>query len=348
MARRTSQKYRNAVIPVDSLGGQLTILMAGESSPSAAPLPAAEESMGGQAARPDGNRRAEMSAVGHSSPDDLLARAELPSFPMLGVRVHAVQTPDAVERLCAWIDAPQAITRYVAVAAMHTLAECRKNDDFRTVLNMADLVVPDGMPLVWVGRLKGFPLRHRVCGSELMDGFCRATGSTYRHFFFGGNAGVAETLASMLHQRYGIVVAGTYTPPFRALTETEERDFATAVDKASPDVLWVGLSSPNQERWLYEHRDKLSVPVMLGVGAAFDLNSGKLRRAPEWMRENGLEWLFRLLSEPRRLWKRYLVTIPEAAWFVCLELLFPQSRTALPQPGSNSKSKRFPEALSGS
>jgi N-acetylglucosaminyldiphosphoundecaprenol N-acetyl-beta-D-mannosaminyltransferase len=236
---------------------------------------------------------------------------------------------EVVQRLRSWTDDPQSISRYVAVAAMHTVAESRHNDYFRLVLNTADLAVPDGMPLVWLGRLQGFPLRHRVCGSELMDSFCRVSGSSYRHFFFGGTPGIAEKLAQALHEKHGIVVAGTYTPPFRALTEAEEEEVALLVDKASSDVLWVGLSSPKQEKWMYEHRHKLSVPVMLGVGAAFDMNSGTLRRAPQWMRDNGLEWLFRLVSEPRRLWRRYLITIPTAVWFVCMELLqFPNLRSA--------------------
>jgi N-acetylglucosaminyldiphosphoundecaprenol N-acetyl-beta-D-mannosaminyltransferase len=117
------------------------------------------------------------------------------------------------------------------------------------------------------------------------------------------------------------VVAGTYAPPFRPLTEDEEREVAVRVEEAAADVLWVGLSTPKQERWMYEHRAKLKVPVMLGVGAAFDMNSGKLRRAPVWMQNLGLEWFFRLVAEPQRLWKRYLVTIPKTAWFVCLELI---------------------------
>lgn len=274
------------------------------------------------------------SSRGHES------HAYPPSFQVLGVRVHAVQMSDAVERLRSWIDDPQTSARYVAVTAMHTIAESRQNDHFRLVLNTADLVVPDGMPLVWLGRLQGFPLRHRVCGAELMDSFCRASGTAYRHFFFGGTPGVAERLAQALHKKHGIVVAGTYTPPFRALTNAEEAELTSIVDETSPDVLWVGLSSPKQEKWMYEHRHKLSVSVMLGVGAAFDMNSGNSRRAPEWMRDNGLEWLFRLASEPRRLWRRYLITIPKAVWFVCMELLqFPKSRSALRQSRATAGEK---------
>jgi N-acetylglucosaminyldiphosphoundecaprenol N-acetyl-beta-D-mannosaminyltransferase len=154
-----------------------------------------------------------------------------------------------------------------------------------------------------------------------METFCRETGASYRHFFYGGGDGTAERLADSLRQCYGIVVAGTYTPPFRPLTHEEQRHVASYVEEVSPDVLWVGLSTPKQEKWMHQNCGKLSVPVMLGVGAAFDINSGRTRQAPAWMRENGLEWLFRLWTEPRRLWRRYLVSIPKAVALVFLELV---------------------------
>ncbi len=203
---------------------------------------------------------------------------------------------------------------------MHGVAESRGDLHFREILNAADLVVPDGMPLVWLGRLHGFPMRHRVPGSELMEEFCQKTGSRYRHFFYGGGPGVAEDLAQQLQERHGITIAGTYTPPYRPLTPEEEEQVACQVNESAADVLWVGLSTPKQEKWMHAHRNTLRVPLMLGVGAAFDMNSGRLRRAPEWIRENGLEWLFRLVMEPRRLWKRYLVIIPRSVFSVSLEL----------------------------
>ena len=177
------------------------------------------------------------------------------------------------------------------------------------------------MPVVWLGRWHGHLLQRRVYGPELMETFCRETGARYRHFFYGGAPGVAERLAERLRETFRIVVAGTYSPPFRDLTETEDEALIARIHDAVPDLLWVGLSTPKQERWMYEHRARLRVPILLGVGAAFDLNSGSLRRAPEWMRENGMEWLFRLLVEPRRLWRRYLVTIPSAIWSISLEIL---------------------------
>jgi N-acetylglucosaminyldiphosphoundecaprenol N-acetyl-beta-D-mannosaminyltransferase len=154
-----------------------------------------------------------------------------------------------------------------------------------------------------------------------METFCRNTGARYRHFFYGGAPGVGERLAENLQRRYGIGVAGTYAPPFRPLTDKEEKEVAEFVQAAAPDLLWVGLSTPKQERWMHEHRHRLKVPVMLGVGAAFDFQIGKVKQAPAWMRENGLEWLFRLVQEPKRLWRRYLVHGSVFGWNVALELL---------------------------
>lgn len=254
---------------------------------------------------------------------------DIPSFEICGVRVHAIEMADTLKQLRSWIDDTQSSERFVAITAMHGLAEAQQNEAFRHILNSADLLVPDGTPLVWIGRIKGHQLRRRVSGCDLLDNFCRESGSAYRHFFFGGTTGAAESLAKALRDKFGILIAGTYTPPFRPLTNGEEADLAAIVEQASPDVLWVGLSSPKQETWMYEHRHRLKVPLMLGVGAAFDLNSGNVPRAPVWMRDHGLEWLFRLGSEPRRLWRRYLITIPKAVWFVCLELIgFPSISVA--------------------
>jgi len=243
-----------------------------------------------------------------------------PSFRVLGVPVHAVQIPEVVAQIRLWIEGG-AKGRYIAVTGMHGIAESRADSEFRLALDSADLVVPDGMPLVWLGRWHRHPLKRRVYGPELMETFCRETEATYRHFFYGGVPGTAERLADSLRRRYGIVVAGTYCPPFRPLTEEEQRDVISRIDAVSPDVLWVGLSTPKQEKWMHHNCGQLSAHVTLGVGAAFDFNSGRTRQAPAWMQENGLEWLFRLLSEPRRLWRRYLISIPRAAGLVLLELL---------------------------
>ncbi len=252
-----------------------------------------------------------------------LAVNPVASFKLLGVRVHAVQIPDAVAEMERWIEEKQGC-HYVAVTGMHGVMEAQQDSRFKQILNTADLVVSDGMPLVWAGRQRGYDsMKRRVYGPELMMAFCEETaGKGYRHYFYGGAEGVPDHLAETLSNRFpGFQVAGCYSPPFRALTPEEDRDIVEKINSSRADILWVGLSTPKQEKWMYEHREKLNVPVLMGVGAAFDLNTGRLTQAPAWMREHGMEWFFRLVMEPRRLWRRYLVLGPKFAWNVSLEML---------------------------
>jgi N-acetylglucosaminyldiphosphoundecaprenol N-acetyl-beta-D-mannosaminyltransferase len=245
---------------------------------------------------------------------------ESPSFKTLGVQVNAVQIPDVITRMERWIS-ERSSCHFIAVTGMHGVTEAQHDKSFKQILNSADLVVPDGMPLVWLARRHGHPLKRRVYGPELMQTFCKQTSGEYRHFLYGGLPGVPELLAETLKDRFGINVVGTYSPPFRALSARENEEIRARIHATRPDVLWVGLSTPKQERWMYEHRPALQIPVVVGVGAAFDLNSGRTRQAPAWMRENGLEWSFRLLTEPRRLWKRYLIYGSEFVWNVTSEML---------------------------
>jgi N-acetylglucosaminyldiphosphoundecaprenol N-acetyl-beta-D-mannosaminyltransferase len=243
----------------------------------------------------------------------------VPSYHVLGIPVHCLQISEVISQIESWI-ATRDMTRYIAITGMHGVSESRRDAHFRKILHSASLVIPDGMPLVWLGRWHKHSIDRRVCGSDLLEAFCEQTGPRYRHFFYGGAPGVAEDLAKRLHDRHQIGVAGTYCPPYRTLNAQEEMEIACILEAAAPDILWIGLSTPKQERWMYEHREKFLVPAMLGVGAAFDFNSGRLRRAPSWIGDRGLEWLFRLLMEPAGLWKRYLITIPSAMWSVSLEL----------------------------
>jgi N-acetylglucosaminyldiphosphoundecaprenol N-acetyl-beta-D-mannosaminyltransferase len=249
-------------------------------------------------------------------------QSELPSFKVLGVRVHALQIPETVAQVETWIR-ERTPERFVSFSGMHGVSESIHDHSIRHVLNAADLVVPDGMSLVWVGRRRGqaHRLRRRVYGPEFMETFIRETGDRYRHYFYGGAPGVAERLAEKMHREYGIRVAGSYCPPFRPLTDEEEADLEAKVRAAAPDLLWVGLSTPKQERWMYAHRERLGVPVLLGVGAAFDFHSGTVVQAPSWMQENGLEWFFRLMVDRKRLWRRYLIGGSRFAWNAGLELL---------------------------
>ena len=242
----------------------------------------------------------------------------IPEFKILGVRVHAIQIPEVVSWMESVIGA-RAGGKFLAATGMHGITEALHDPQFKTVLNEADLVVADGMPLVWLARKSGFMLKRRVYGPELMDAFCRETGVRYRHFFYGGAPGVPERLARVMEERHNIRIAGCWSPPFRALTDEEEAQLKEMIAVAAPDLLWVGLSTPKQERWMHSHRDTLSVPLMMGVGAAFDFHTGRLKQAPRWMQENGLEWLFRLTQEPKRLWRRYLVNGGEFIWNLAIE-----------------------------
>jgi N-acetylglucosaminyldiphosphoundecaprenol N-acetyl-beta-D-mannosaminyltransferase len=243
-------------------------------------------------------------------------------FSVLGIRVALVQIPDVIGQMREWIGRRDTC-RYIAVTGMHGVMEARHDAKFRQVLADADLVVPDGMPLVWIGRLCGHALRRRVYGPELMLAFCREalqTGS--RHFLFGGEAGVAARLAESLSELCpGICIVGTYSPPFHIMSAEEDALAVKAINQTAPDVVWVGLSTPKQERWMHEHRGALRPTVLVGVGAAFDFLSSHKKQAPLWMQEYGLEWLFRVLQEPRRLWKRYLVNGSEFILLAILELL---------------------------
>jgi len=243
-------------------------------------------------------------------------------FSVLGVSVDAVQIPDVISQMRDWVERRET-GHYIAVTGMHGVMEAQHDARFRRVLADAGLVVPDGMPLVWIGRLRGQALRRRVYGPELLLRFCEDTSRTHcRHFFYGGEEGLAKQLAESLAQSCpGMKIVGTYSPPFRSLTPEEDVEVTEQINRAAPDVLWVGLSTPKQELWMSEHRDVLRVPVMVGVGAAFDFLSARKKQAPLWMREHGLEWLFRLSREPRRLWRRYLINGPEFAFLVVLELL---------------------------
>jgi N-acetylglucosaminyldiphosphoundecaprenol N-acetyl-beta-D-mannosaminyltransferase len=240
-------------------------------------------------------------------------------FAVLGVDIDALQIPDAIARMVDLI-ALGARGKYVAAANVHMIIEAVHNPGFKDVLKNAEMVVPDGMPLVWRGRQQGVQLPRRVYGPELMFEFCRTTQSKgYRHFFFGGAPGVAEKLVDSLRTQMRIDCVGTLSPPFKPTSPAENMTFIDQINAARPDVLWVCLGCPKQERWMYEHRELLNVPVMVGVGQAFDIYAGTLRQAPALMRENGLEWLFRLCIEPRRLWRRYLIYNSRFLYYSTLE-----------------------------
>ncbi len=251
-----------------------------------------------------------------------IASAARPGFRVLGVRVDAVQIPDVVAQMEGWIS-QRGGSHFIVVTNVHVLMESRHNSSFKGVLDAADLCVPDGMPLIWVGRSRGYPLKSRVYGPDLLLDFCRETNAKgYRHFFYGGAPGVPEALAAKLKRQFPMLeVVGTYSPPFGPLTQEENARMVAMINYKAVDVLWVGLGCPKQELWMHQHRELLRAPVLVGVGQAFDIHAGRTRQAPTWMREHGLEWLFRLTAEPRRLWRRYLIYNSEFVIFELLEFL---------------------------
>ncbi len=201
---------------------------------------------------------------------------------------------------------------YICVTGVHGVMEAQDDAGFKRILNGAFLCTPDGMPMVWAGKLDGHSGMSRVYGPDLMLAVCAwSESSGCRHFFYGGAEGVAALLAQKLKEKFPkLQIAGIYTPPFRQLNPDEEKQLQEQVRAAQPDILWVGLSTPKQEKFMAEYLPKLDATLMVGVGAAFDFHSGRVKQAPRWMQRCGLEWFYRLCSEPRRLGKRYLRNNP--------------------------------------
>jgi N-acetylglucosaminyldiphosphoundecaprenol N-acetyl-beta-D-mannosaminyltransferase len=239
-------------------------------------------------------------------------------FDVLGVPVSAISMADALHTIDCWIR--DRSPHYVCVTGVHGVMESQRDERLRSIHAGAGLVTPDGMPLVWLAHLRGRPHVERVYGPDLMLACCeRSLQTGARHFFFGGAPGIAERVAGRLAARFPrLAVAGTYSPPFRPLTAEEDGRVIDEINAANADIVWVGLSTPKQERWMADHAGRLTATVLIGVGAAFDFHAGVKRQAPRWMQRNGLEWSFRLATEPRRLWKRYLVNNPKFVWKVLL------------------------------
>lgn len=240
---------------------------------------------------------------------------------VLGVGIDAIDLPTAVGRVMRALDGPPAQGAYVCVTGVHGVMEAQRDPRLRSVLNRALVNAPDGMPTVWVGRAQGHHGMERVYGPDLMLGICRETDrSGHTHFLYGGKPGVTDALAEKLTNRFpGLRIVGAYTPPFRPLDEGEERRLTARIEALKPDLFWVGLSTPKQERFMAQYAGRLATKVMLGVGAAFDFHAGRVRQAPHWMQRNGLEWLFRLSQEPRRLYRRYLVNNPAFMYRILLQ-----------------------------
>jgi N-acetylglucosaminyldiphosphoundecaprenol N-acetyl-beta-D-mannosaminyltransferase len=231
-------------------------------------------------------------------------------FDVLGVGISAVSLAGAGSEIERWLDERE--RHYVCVTNVHTVMECQRDPELMRVHNDSGMTTPDGMPIVWCGKWAGASGITRVYGPDLMLEMCgRLAGSAHSMFLYGTTPRTLELLEARLRSDFpGLQIAGRYAPPFRDLSPAEDADVVALINASGADLVWVGLGAPRQERWMADHIDRLTASVLIGVGAAFDFHAGTVRQAPLWMQRHGLEWLFRLFREPRRLWRRYLRTNP--------------------------------------
>jgi N-acetylglucosaminyldiphosphoundecaprenol N-acetyl-beta-D-mannosaminyltransferase len=246
-------------------------------------------------------------------------RSAFPRFNVLGVGVNALTLPRATDAIVAAARAGR--KGYVCVSDVNVVSHAQRDPSFRNLLNSSFLTTSDGMPLVWLGRRSFGPWVERVYGPDLLLSIFEATADgSVSHFFFGGAPGVAELLRDKLLARFPRArVVGTHSPPYRKLSDEEIEALAAEMAAARPEIFWVGLGAPKQERFMAEYTEKLPSTMMIGVGAAFDFHSGKVKQAPLWMQRHGFEWLYRLYSQPRRLWRRYFVNIPSFLFRISLQ-----------------------------
>ena len=239
---------------------------------------------------------------------------------ILGMRVDGTSYEDTTKRVISW--AMSGEYRYVCAANVHMVMEAYGSEDFRNIINKADIITPDGMPLVLLLRLLGEKKQLRVYGPTLMKHICEASAQDGISIGFYG--GKPETLKALVHnltdQIPNLKIGDAYSPPFRPLTLEEDETLITEINSSGTQILFVGLGCPKQEQWMFAHRNRVKA-VMVGVGAGFDFFAGTKKQAPQWMMRIGLEWLFRLCMEPKRLWRRYLYNNPRFLYLAAMQLL---------------------------
>ena len=238
---------------------------------------------------------------------------------ILGIGVSLVNMHRAVQTISEWIDRRD--RQYICVTSVHGVMESQRSGQLRRIHNAAGMVTPDGMPLAWLLRFAGHGDTDRVCGPELMPAVFKASQARGdRHYLYGATQATLDRLrANLLAHAPQARIVGCHAPPFRALTEAEDAAEVAMINACEPDVVWVGLSTPKQEYWMASHRGRLNAPVLIGVGAAFDIHAGVTRRAPSALRRSGLEWTYRLAKDPGRLWRRYLWNNPRFVALVALQ-----------------------------
>lgn len=239
---------------------------------------------------------------------------------VLTMSVDVIQLSEVINKTASWLADDSG--KYICVSNVHMCIETYISSDFSAVVNQADLVVPDGRPIYWAQRLLGFSEAEQIRGMDLTLELCQyAAEQGLKVGFYGGSLTTVSAMKRRLLNQYpslNIVIAES--PPFRPLSEMEKKQAIEAINSSEVDILFVGLGCPKQEKWMAEHKDKFSC-VMLGVGAVFDFLAGSKKHAPIWMQQAGLEWFYRLLDEPRRLWRRYLYTNPKFVFLFIRQLL---------------------------
>ena len=242
-------------------------------------------------------------------------------FSILGVNVSAINMVDASSFIEDAVLKKKKI--YVCVCPVSTIMECKKNESMLASVNSADLATPDGMFVVWIGMTLGYKNIKRVYGPELMQKICEISAKNgYKNYLYGSTQDTLNRLNNRLKNTYpGLVISGSFSPPFRKLTKEEDDRIIRCINSGNSDIVWVGLGSPKQDLWMHEHRDSINTSVMIGVGAAFDFLAGVKPQAPRWIGNSGFEWFFRLIIEPKRLWRRYLLDYPLFVCYLLLDLL---------------------------
>ncbi|MCY1360940.1 N-acetylglucosaminyldiphosphoundecaprenol N-acetyl-beta-D-mannosaminyltransferase [compost metagenome] len=239
---------------------------------------------------------------------------------VIGTPIDSLNWPQAIARLADWASAGE--SRYVCICNVHSVVTARQNPSFAEIIRKADMATPDGAPVAWLMRRLGVARQERINGPDLMWHYCaEAAQRNESIYLYGGQQGTLDILQRKLLEHFpGLKIAGAYSPPYRPLTAEEDAAVVEAINASGAGTVWVSLGCPKQEKWMAAHRGRINA-VMIGVGAAFDYHAGTIQRAPLWMQRNGLEWLHRLCSEPRRLWKRYLVTNTLFIYYATKQLL---------------------------
>ena len=243
-----------------------------------------------------------------------MAKHEILKCDILGVWIAAINMESALGYILKNLEFLSG--KYICISNVHTTIMSYENDDYCEIQNEAVLALPDGKPLSVICKKRGFPGTDRVTGPDLMgEIFKRSKECGYRHYFYGSKPETLNVLERRLKEEYQLNIVGMYAPPFREMTEKEDREAIARINEAKADFVWVALGAPKQERWMYAHREKIQ-GLMIGIGAGVDYFAGNIRRAPMWMQKCSLEWLYRLAQEPKRLFKRYFVTNFKFLWLI--------------------------------